>query len=164
MSNSVEKANRLPFYKAPQPKANLYQFTKKDIENSRVVKRFEMRPAPPPPTTISPSSSNSQVTEGGRANEAGIKLGDSIVKINDTDTKTMSLSEAHQRIQNAGGDIKLTVKKYTPILQLPIRKFIQMNRFWFHSFEEDESKINEEHEIELARKNKKEIDRGKFFF
>lgn len=122
MSNSVEKANRLPFYKAPQPKANLYQFTKKDIENSRVVKRFEMRPAPPPPTTISPSSSNSQVTEGGRANEAGIKLGDSIVKINDTDTKTMSLSEAHQCIQNAGGDIKLTVKKYTPILQLPIRK------------------------------------------
>lgn len=110
MSNA--NANRLPFYKAPQQKPNLYEFTKKDIENSRVVKRFEMRPAPvvaPSPTTTSPN--HSQVTEGGRANEAGIKLGDSIVKINDNDTKTMSLSEAHQRIQNAGGDIKLTVKK-----------------------------------------------------
>lgn len=96
-SNSTANANRLPFYKAPQPKPNLYQFEKKDIEKSPVVKRFEKSPAVVP-----------QVTEGGRANQAGLKLGDSIVKINDE--KIMSLTEAHQRIES-GGDIKLTVKK-----------------------------------------------------
>lgn len=105
-SNSTANANRLPFYKAPQPKPNLYQFEKKDIENSPVVKRFEKRPAVVP-----------QVTEGGRANQAGIKLGDSIVKINDSDTRDMSLNEAHHIIQ-AGGDIKLTVKKLVKILRI----------------------------------------------
>lgn len=99
-SNSTANANRLPFYKAPQQKPNLYQFEKKDIENSPVVKRFEKRPAVVP-----------QVTEGSRANQAGIKLGDSIVKINNTDTSDMSLNEASKRIQESGGDIKLTVKK-----------------------------------------------------
>lgn len=99
-SNSTANANRLPFYKAPQPKPNLYQFEKKDLENSPVIKRFEKRPTVP-----------TQVTEGGQAHQAGIKLGDSIIKINDADTTLMSLNMASQRIQESGGDIKLTVKK-----------------------------------------------------
>lgn len=101
-SNSTANANRLPFYKAPQPKPNLYQFEKKDIEKSPVVKRFEKNPAVVP-----------QVTEGGRANRAGLKLGDSIIKINDA--AIMSLTEAHQRIES-GGDIKLTVKKLVKLV------------------------------------------------
>lgn len=98
-TNNVENANRLPFYKPPQQKPNLYQFDKKDIENIPVVKRFQKRPAVP------------QVSDGGRAFNAGIKLGDSIVKIDDVDVQDMSLTQAHQRIQEAGNDIKLSVKK-----------------------------------------------------
>lgn len=150
-SNSTSNANRLPFYKAPQPKPNLYQFEKKDIQNSPVVKRFEKRPAVVP-----------QVTEGGRANQAGIKLGDSIVKINDAETREMSLSEAHQCIQEAGGDIKLTVKKLVNLFRISMNTIIKekINFRLTNSFEEDETKINHEHEIELVKKNKKEIDRG----
>ena len=100
INNSVN--NRLPYYKPPEAKPNLYQFEKKDKENIKVLKKFERRPPPPPP----------QVTESGRAWQAGIKLGDSIVKINGEETNNMSLAEAHQRIQDAGNDIKLSVKKF----------------------------------------------------
>lgn len=99
---------RLPFYRPPQQKPNQYQFNKKDIENVPVVQRFQKRPQPP---STSSSTNNSQVTEGGRASQAGIKLGDTIVKINDADTKDMALVEAHQKIQAAGEDLNLSVKK-----------------------------------------------------
>lgn len=91
-------SNRLPFYKPPQQNTNQYKFENADLDKVAVVQRFKNRNPP-------------QVTEGSRANQAGIKLGDSIVKINDTDTKNMSLAEAHQRIQESGNDIKLSVKR-----------------------------------------------------
>jgi len=116
--------NRLPFYKPPQQNTNQYQFENADLEKVPVVQRFKNRNPPPP-----------QVTQGSRANQAGIKLGDTIVKINDAETKNMSLAEAQQRIQGAGNDIKLSVK----------------------SFEDDESNENEQHEI--AMEKKKEADR-----
>lgn len=91
-------SNRLPFYKPPQQNTNQYKFENADLEKVPVVQRFKNRNTP-------------QVTQGGQANQAGIKLGDTIVKINDTDTKNMSLAEAHQRIQDSGNDIKLSVKR-----------------------------------------------------
>lgn len=87
------------YYKQPEPNQHLYKFDKKDNENIKVLQRFQKRPA-------------SQVTDGGRAYQAGIKLGDTIVKINDNDTKRMTLAEAHQQIQEAQNDLKLSVKKY----------------------------------------------------
>lgn len=99
---------RLPFYRPPQQKPNQYQFDNKDIEKIPVVQRFQKRPPPP---SSSSSANNSQVTEGGRASQAGIKLGDTIVKINGDDTKEMALAEAHQKIQAAGEDLNLSVKK-----------------------------------------------------
>lgn len=115
-------SNRLPFYKPPQQNTNQYKFENADLEKVPVVQRFKYRNTP-------------QVTQGSRANQAGIKLGDTIVKINDTDTKDMSLAEANQRIQDSGNDIKLSVR----------------------SFEEDESNENEQHEITMEKK--KENDR-----
>lgn len=91
-------SNRLPFYKPPQQNTNQYQFDNADLDKVAVVKRFKNRNPP-------------QVTPDSRANQAGIKLGDTIVKINDTDTKNMSLGEAQKLIQNSGNDIKLTVKR-----------------------------------------------------
>lgn len=94
-------SERLPFYKPPQQKPNQYQFDKKDIEKIPVVQRFQKRPPPPSP----------QVAEGGRADQAGIKLGDTVVKINGSDTKGMALAEAHQKIQTAGEDLNLSVRR-----------------------------------------------------
>ncbi len=93
-------SNRLPFYKPPQQNTNQYKFENADLDKVAVVQRFKYRNPPP-----------SQVTQDSRANQAGIKLGDTIVKINGTDTKNMSLAEANQRIHDAGNDIKLSVKR-----------------------------------------------------
>lgn len=97
---STTNSNRLPFYKPPQQNTNQYKFANEDLDKVAVVQRFKNRNPPP-----------SQVTQGSRANQAGINLGDTIVKINDQETKDMSLAEANQRINNAGNDIKLTVKR-----------------------------------------------------
>lgn len=91
-------SNRLPFYKPPQQNTNQYKFENADLDRVPVVQRFKNRNTP-------------QVTQGSRANQAGIKLGDTIVKINDQETKDMSLAEANQRIQEAGNDIKLSVRR-----------------------------------------------------
>jgi len=116
-------SNRLPFYKPPQQNTNQYKFENADLDKVPVVQRFKNR------------NPNPQVTQGGRANQAGIKLGDTIVKINEEDTKNMSLAEAHHRIIDAGNDIKLTVK----------------------SFEDDEGKESDPHEVALEKK--KQSDR-----
>lgn len=112
-AHNVIDEEQLPFYKAPQQRPNAYRFEQKDFESIPVVQRFKRRPvvvheADP---NASSSSANSQVTDGGRAHQAGVQLGDSIVKINDEDTADMSLDEAHKRIQAAGDDLKLSVKK-----------------------------------------------------
>ena len=56
-----------------------------------------------------------QVTEGGQADQFGIKLGDTIAKINDCDTTSMSLPEAHKAIQAAGNTVQLSVKKLVSV-------------------------------------------------
>lgn len=156
MSNPkrVDQGDRLPFYKTPQPKSNNYQFDKNDVERIPVMQKFKSR--------------NSQVSEGGRANQAGIKLGDSIVKINETDTKNMSLTEAHQRIQSAGNDIKLSVKRFVYIIVI----FLRLTLFFYifvYSFEDDEivDKSIQEHNVNLVQNSgiekQVEVDRSKCF-
>lgn len=105
-----DAVDQLPFYKRPRP--NAYQFVATDFASIPVVQhRFKPRPPyiPPPP-----APTTEQVTDGGQAQQAGIQLGDSIVRINDTDTENMSLAEAQKRIEAEGadGDLKLAVKKF----------------------------------------------------
>lgn len=118
-AHNVIDEEQLPFYKAPHPRANAYRFEQNDFETIPVVQRFKRRPIVVP-SSADPnvSSNNSQVTEGGRAYQAGVQLGDSIVKINDEDTADMSLDEAHKRIQAAGDDLKLSVKKWVRMIVL----------------------------------------------
>lgn len=52
-----------------------------------------------------------QVTEGGRADKAGIKLGDSITTINGEDTAEMPLREAQELIDQSEDQLKMTVQK-----------------------------------------------------
>lgn len=52
-----------------------------------------------------------QVTEGGKADRVGLKLGDSIVQINDQDTTDMALQEAQQIIDVSDKQLKLKVQK-----------------------------------------------------
>lgn len=52
-----------------------------------------------------------QVTEGGIAQEAGIRLGDTIVKINGIDTTNMSLKQAHKVVQDSEDSIRLIRRK-----------------------------------------------------
>lgn len=108
LASSASAADQLPFYKRPRP--NAYQFKRDDFESIPVVQhRFKPRPpyVPPPTPRV-----DAQVSDGGRAQQAGIQLGDSIVRINDEDTGDMSLAEAQQRIEDADGDMKLAVRKF----------------------------------------------------
>jgi C-terminal processing protease CtpA/Prc len=45
------------------------------------------------------------------AEQAGIKLGDSILKINGVDTAKMSLGQAQRAINEVGGQLKMTTAK-----------------------------------------------------
>lgn len=110
-SSSAGCVDQLPFYKRPRP--NAYQFVPNDFASIPVVQhRFKPRPPYVPPPT--PPTTTEQVTDGGQAQQAGIQLGDSIVRINDADTDNMSLAEAQKRIEAEGadGDLKLAVKKF----------------------------------------------------
>ncbi|XP_055714946.1 PDZ and LIM domain protein 7 isoform X2 [Phlebotomus papatasi] len=80
-----------------------------------------------------------QVTEGGQASEAGIKLGDTITKINDMDTAEMTLAEAHAEIQATDKKVQLSVK----------------------SFEDDDEKASDEREVTLKAKKGAEAPRKK---
>lgn len=100
LASNCSAADQLPFYKRPRP--NAYRFERDDFENIPVVQhRFKPRPPYVPPT---------QVSDGGQAQQAGIQLGDAIVRIGDQDTDGMSLAEAQQRIDGAAGELKLAVK------------------------------------------------------
>lgn len=53
-----------------------------------------------------------QVKEGSRADNAGLKLGDSIVTVNNVDTSNMTLQEANNVLEQAAQqDVKLGVIK-----------------------------------------------------
>lgn len=53
-----------------------------------------------------------QVKEGSRAENSGLKLGDSIVTINNVDTNNMTLQEANNVLEQASQqDVKLGVIK-----------------------------------------------------
>ncbi|XP_055694896.1 PDZ and LIM domain protein 5 isoform X1 [Lutzomyia longipalpis] len=75
-----------------------------------------------------------QVTEGGQASQVGLKLGDTITKINNVDTSEMTLAEAHAKIEGAEQGVKLSVV----------------------SFEDDEEKVAEERQVVLKAKKEAE--------
>ncbi|XP_026317702.1 PDZ domain-containing protein 7-like [Hyposmocoma kahamanoa] len=50
-----------------------------------------------------------QVKEGSRADHAGMKVGDLLVRINDIDSSTLSIQEAHDIILESGIQIKLAL-------------------------------------------------------
>lgn len=52
-----------------------------------------------------------QVKEGSRAESVGIKLGDSIIRINGIPTAGMSLNEAQRALEYAGDDLRLTLSR-----------------------------------------------------
>lgn len=115
--NSSQQRNRLAFYKPPQQKQNIYQFSKQDIERSQVVQqRFKQM-----------SLSNDQVTEGGRAEQSVLKLGDTLVQINDQTTHNMSLDEANRQIQNTENKLNLAVKK---LIESVLFVFYLSSGFW----------------------------------
>jgi C-terminal processing protease CtpA/Prc len=61
---------------------------------------------------INSMNKNLQVKEGSRAENAGLKLGDSIVTINNVDTSNMTLQEANNVLEQASQqDVKLGVVK-----------------------------------------------------
>ncbi|XP_063699320.1 PDZ and LIM domain protein 7-like isoform X5 [Culicoides brevitarsis] len=53
-----------------------------------------------------------QVKEGSRAESVGIKLGDSIIRINGIPTAGMSLNEAQRALEYAGDDLRLTLSNF----------------------------------------------------
>uniref|UniRef100_A0A336LX79 CSON008447 protein n=1 Tax=Culicoides sonorensis TaxID=179676 RepID=A0A336LX79_CULSO len=53
-----------------------------------------------------------QVKEGSRAESVGIKLGDSIIRINGIPTEGMSLNEAQRALEYAGDDLRLTLSSF----------------------------------------------------
>lgn len=63
--------------------------------------------------SVSESTSTSivQVKEGSRAESVGIKLGDSIIRINGIPTEGMSLNEAQRALEYAGDDLRLTLSR-----------------------------------------------------
>ncbi|XP_070492471.1 uncharacterized protein [Chironomus tepperi] len=96
----------IPFYKksAPPPKGN-FDWPPKRIERPIKV----ARQAPPPPA-------EEEVKEGSRAENAGLKLGDSIVTINNVDTNNMTLQEANNVLEQAAQqDVKLGVIKFDEV-------------------------------------------------
>lgn len=74
-----------------------------------------------------------QVKEGSRAENAGLKLGDSIVAINGSDTTDMTLQQANNVLEQAAQqDVKLGVIKWVPRvsklkLELPLSRFCVYN-------------------------------------
>lgn len=108
---------RLAFYKQPQQKTNVYKFEEKDLVRSSVVQqRFKQQQSISTSSTSSSSSSSftstTQVTEGSEASQVGLKLGDSVTKINQVETKSMSLVEANKTIQQSANELKLSVKRF----------------------------------------------------
>ncbi|XP_055714941.1 uncharacterized protein LOC129809155 isoform X1 [Phlebotomus papatasi] len=130
MDNDSPKKVPPAFYKAPVRKTHNYEFPAKDREIKVIQHRFTPRTA---------STSSPQVTEGGQASEAGIKLGDTITKINDMDTAEMTLAEAHAEIQATDKKVQLSVK----------------------SFEDDDEKASDEREVTLKAKKGAEAPRKK---
>ncbi|XP_055694905.1 uncharacterized protein LOC129796822 isoform X2 [Lutzomyia longipalpis] len=125
MDNEASQKVPPPFYKAPAKKTYNYEFPEKDREIKVIQHRFTPRTA---------STSSSQVTEGGQASQVGLKLGDTITKINNVDTSEMTLAEAHAKIEGAEQGVKLSVV----------------------SFEDDEEKVAEERQVVLKAKKEAE--------
>ncbi|XP_059615060.1 uncharacterized protein LOC132260757 isoform X1 [Phlebotomus argentipes] len=130
MDNESPKKVAPAFYKAPVKKAYNYEFPAKDRDVKVIQHRFTPRPASVP---------SPQVSEGGQASGSGIKLGDTITKINNMDTSEMSLAEANAEIQATDKEIQLSVK----------------------SFEDDQEQVGEERDVTLKAKKGAEAPRKK---
>lgn len=121
-----------PFYKKPATsQKNAYEWPPKrtatvkvsrqepivaPVDQERNLKSREFKSSRSPLKTSSSSRHifflNQQVKEGSRAENAGLKLGDSIVTINDKDTTNMTLQEANNVLEQAAQqDVKLGVIK-----------------------------------------------------
>lgn len=118
--------NAPKFYKQPQTKNFDLQIESSDASVKVIESRISSS------TKISSSSSTSikqstsfksssiestetleiQVKEGSRAESAGIKCGDSIIRINNIATEGMSLTEAQRALEYAADDLRLTLSRY----------------------------------------------------
>lgn len=156
MSNPAKSngnAPRLAFYKQPQQKTNTYQFEEKDLVRSSVVQqRFKQQQSIS--TSSSSSTSINQVSEGGQANQAGLKLGDTVTKINQVETKNMSLTKATKSIQLSDNELKLSVKRLDNYEIIHANRhsseaFSCSFRLILYSFEEDEKSSVQEREVVL---------------
>lgn len=114
----------LPFYKKPAAAKSGFDWPPKKVERPVKISRQE----PPPEqakaarkiwkfSKTDKENSSSQVKEGSRAENAGLKLGDSIVTINGNDTNEMTLQEANTVLEQAAQqDVQLGVIKWVEIL------------------------------------------------
>lgn len=176
---------RLAFYKPPQQKTNMYQFEEKDLARSSVVQqRYQQQKM----TSLSSSSSSTtsstssttinQVTEGGPAHLAGLKLGDTVTKINQVETKTMSLAEANKCVQQSSDELKVSVKQLVApcnfgsnAIDCRARSFCLPHRHRHviasrmlcsvRSFEEDEKVSTQERQVVLKAAQSQSIDSDK---
>lgn len=98
----------IPFYKKPAAAQNRnFDWPPKRPERVVKVSRQE-----PPPQEAQPAD----VKEGSRAESSGLKLGDSIVTINNVDTSNMTLQEANNVLEQASQqDVKLGVVKFDEV-------------------------------------------------
>jgi C-terminal processing protease CtpA/Prc len=95
-------------------------YKRQNQQESNQIK-FTPRKRPVPEKPKEPDTENDQntnnlpveqVAEGSRAEKAGLKLGDSIVKINGQDTSNLTLAQANQVLEQASQkDIKLGITK-----------------------------------------------------
>ncbi|KAG5676361.1 hypothetical protein PVAND_006202 [Polypedilum vanderplanki] len=95
------------FHKPGSLNKGIYEWPPKKTQTVRISRQEP--PAPPP-------SEDSSVKEGSRADNAGLKLGDSIVTINNVDTTNMTLQEANNVLEQASQqDVKLGVIKFDEV-------------------------------------------------
>lgn len=102
--SNASNSQKLAFYKQPQQKSNIYQFEEKDIARSTFIQQRYKQ-------STEEITNFKQVTEESSASQSGLKLGDTVTKINQVETKNMSLTEANKIIQQEGTQLQLSVRR-----------------------------------------------------
>lgn len=109
-----EQSSAPTFYKRQSQQAtNQIQFTpRKKAAPEKPIETENIENDQNTNNSITSPDPVEQVAEGSRADKAGLKLGDSIVKINGQDTSNLTLAQANQVLEQASQkDIKLGITK-----------------------------------------------------